>query len=145
MEKASSAKATARIITCSFLITAAFKNKIRQFQEIFSVWAQKSAGDICFGLSSAQNHLNTQHSMKWASESYPSLTQPRMSIPYKATEQANILWLLQNLFIPRIRPTLLSVISKTKSRHHDIADSIAQLFIYLSYPEDFFKLLFQKL
>ena len=73
-----------------------------------------------FGLSSTQNHLNTQHTRKRVSKWSPSSTRLLMPTPNKATEQVCFYC-----------PCKLTSDSDTKRRHHDIADSRTPLLLTL--------------
>lgn len=116
MQKAFTAQASAEdnnmflLDHCSF-----YERKTRHFEKIFSLPAHNSAGDIYFGLSSTQNHLNTQHTMKRASKLSPSLTRLLMPIPNKATEKACLLLPERNHIILRLLPTFFSILITTKT------------------------------
>lgn len=119
-----------RIITCSCLITAAFmKEKQDISRNIFSASVEKCRGYLLWFVK----HPKPLKHITYEKESERII----MPIPNKATEQAHFLLPLQNHFILRLHPTLLSVTLTTERRHRDIADSRTRLLIFLSYLGDF--------
>lgn len=95
MQKASGAKASAEDNNMFLLDHFSFyERKTRRFGKYF-LCTKRVQGDICFGLTSTQNHLNTQHMRKRAKKSSLCLKRLLMPIPNKATEQACFLLPLQ--------------------------------------------------
>lgn len=107
---------------CSF-----YERKTGHLEKYFLCEHRKVQGMFALVCQAPKPILDTQHARKRGSKWYPSLIQLLRPIPNKAMEQAPFLLPLQNVFIFRLCPALLSI---SKSHHCDIADSRTRFYLH---------------